>query len=56
MQLTPPTQITWVISVILVILGLIAHLGLIPALSAVAFWMVFIAALLLILAAVLKGV
>jgi len=45
----------WAISVILVIIGLIAHLVTIPTLSALSFWLVFIGALLLIIAVMVKG-
>lgn len=55
MKLTPPTQVVWVISVILVIIGLVAELVTIPTLSALSFWLVFIGALLLILATLLEG-
>jgi len=54
-RLTPPTQIVWAISVLLVIIGLVAELVTIPTLSALSFWLVFIGALLLILATLLEG-
>ena len=56
MKLTRPTQVSWAIAVILVVIGLIAQLVSIPPLSAWSFWLVFIGALLLILATLLRDI
>jgi hypothetical protein len=41
MKLTPPTQITFWISVVLGLLGLLIHLGAIGEIGIEAFWLVF---------------
>jgi len=55
MNLTPPKNITFYISVVLAVLGLIGALVTIPFLSAYAFWFVFVGFVLLVLGLLLKG-
>jgi|WetSurMetagenome_2_1015567.scaffolds.fasta_scaffold470876_1 hypothetical protein len=54
MKLTPPTKTVFWIAVIL---GIVALLGLfaIPAISAYAFWILFVGFVLLVLGNVMKG-
>ena len=56
MKLNPPKQVTWVIALILGILGILAYLLPLGGISALAFWLVVIAFLLLIFATVMEGV
>jgi hypothetical protein len=51
MNLSAPKQITWWIALALVVIGIIAQLVTIPVLSGLAFWIVVIAAVLLLVAA-----
>jgi hypothetical protein len=53
MKLTPPKQITFWISVILGVLGLLGFV--IPFLAPFAFWLVFIGLALLVVALLVKG-
>jgi len=55
MQLNAPKQITWLIALALVVIGIIAQLVTIPVLSGLAFWIVVIAAVLLLLATYLPN-
>lgn len=55
MQLSAPKQITWWIALALVVIGIIAQLVTIPVLSTLAFWIVVIAAVLLLVAAYLPN-
>ena len=56
MRLNPPTKNVFYISVILVIVGLLAELGiLLGALSGFAFWIVLVGYVLLALGNTLKG-
>ncbi len=55
MNLNAPKVITWWVAVVLAVVGLIAQLVVIPVLSGLAFWLVLVAAVLLILATILKG-
>lgn len=55
MRLSPPKQITFWIAVILVILGVLASLGSIPALAGNAFWLVVIGFIVLALGTLIKG-
>lgn len=54
MKLSPPKNITWWISVILVVLGLLGSLTKIAFVSPNAFWFVFVGAALLIVATLVK--
>ncbi len=51
MRLTRPKQFTWILALILGILGILAYLVPLGAISGFAFWLVAIAWLLLVLAA-----
>lgn len=55
MKLTPPKKLTFWISIILGLVGLVAKLVAIPFLSAYAFWILFIGFLLLALGLLIKG-
>ena len=55
MKLSPPKQITWFIALALAVLALIGFTGTVAALSAYAFWLALIAAGLLLLATITKG-
>jgi len=55
MKLTQPKVITWWIAVILGVIGLIAKLGVIPALEPYGFWLVLIGFILLMLGTLFKG-
>ncbi|HXV42822.1 MAG TPA: hypothetical protein VEC96_07145 [Anaerolineae bacterium] len=55
MKLSAPTQLAWIIALILGIVGVIASLVTIPVLSAYAFWIVVIGWLILIIATAIKG-
>lgn len=54
-KLTPPKFITFIIALILGILGLLGFIITIPFISGIAFWLVFVGWLLLILAMLIKG-
>jgi hypothetical protein len=55
MKLTPPKQVTFVIAVLIALLGIVAALIKIPAISSINIWIVAIAFLLLAMANVTKG-
>ena len=55
MKLSAPKVITWWVALVLAVLGLIASLVTIPVLSGFAFWLVLIAAALLLLATAIEG-
>ena len=55
MRLSRPKNITWWIAVVLGVLGLLGKLAIIPSLGAAAFWLVFVAFALLVLATLFKG-
>jgi hypothetical protein len=56
MKLSPPKVLSWGIALVLTVAGALGHLGIIPAAGgAVAFWLVFVAAVLLLLASMFKG-
>ena len=55
MRLSAPRQITWWIALIVGAVGILAHLGTIPVLSGLAFWLVVVAFGLLTLATLLKS-
>jgi hypothetical protein len=54
MRFNAPTAITWVIGLILGVLGLLGHFGTVAALSSYAFWLV-VAGLAVMLVAPLLG-
>ena len=53
MKLSAPKQITWWVAVALVVIGVIAQLVTIPVLTGLAFWIVAVAAVLLLAASFL---
>lgn len=55
MRLNAPKQITWIIALILGIVGLVAELVTIPVLSNIAFWIVLVALALMLLATYIEG-
>ena len=56
MKLSPPKQITWIIALVLVVLALLVSFGVIPAFAATyAFWFALLAAALLLIATITKG-
>jgi hypothetical protein len=55
MKLTPPKKITFWISLVLGVLGLIGYFVTIPILSTLAFWLVLAGLVLLLLANALPG-
>jgi len=55
MNLNAPKQLTWIIAVILGLLGLIGAITTVPFISAYAFWLVFAGLVLLALGCFLKG-
>lgn len=55
MKLSAPKNVTFIISVVLVALGLVAKLGVVAAITGYAFWLVFAGAVLLALAVLLKN-
>ena len=55
MRLSAPKQISWVIAVILGIVGVLASLGVLPMFSAYAFWLVVAGWALLVLATLMRS-
>ncbi len=55
MKTSQPKLVTWWIAVILAVVGLVANLGVIPALASFAFWILLVGFALLALATVIKG-
>ncbi len=55
MKLTPPKKVTFIISVIIFVLGVVAALIKLPILSTINIWIVAIAFLLLAIGNVAKG-
>ena len=55
MKFTPPTQVTFWITIVLAVLGLLGSFAAIPFLSAYAFWLVLIAYIVLVVALFVKG-
>jgi heme/copper-type cytochrome/quinol oxidase subunit 1 len=55
MKLSAPMQVTWLIAVIVGVVGIIAGLVSIPVLSGFAFWLVVIGFVILVLATLMKG-
>ena len=54
MRLTPPKQITFWIAIVLAVLGLLSFMGSFTLLPIPAFWLVFIAFALLVVALMVK--
>ncbi len=55
MKLSAPKQATWFIALVLAVLGLLGYTKVIAALSPYSFWLALIAAALLLLATIVKG-
>jgi hypothetical protein len=55
MRLSPPKMITWFIALILAVLALLGFTDTIAALSTYAFWLALIAAVLMLIATVVRG-
>jgi len=55
MRFSAPTQIVWIIALILGIAGILGFMGAIAALSGFAFWLVAAGWALLLLATVMRG-
>jgi len=55
MRLSAPKQAVFCVSVILIILGLVASLVVIPAISGISHWIAFAGGVLLSLGCLLKG-
>lgn len=57
MQLSSPKMITWVIALILGVVGILANLVALPVVSAtIGFWLLVIAFLLLLVGSAVKGI
>ncbi len=55
MKLSAPKVITWWVALVLAVLGVLASLVVIPVLSGLAFWLVVVAAALLLIATAVEG-
>ncbi len=55
MKLNAPKKITWLISLVIGVLGILAYFVTIPVLSVYAFWLVVVGFVLLALGTFLKG-
>lgn len=55
MKLNAPTQLVWIIALVVGIVGILAGLITIPVLSGFALWIVVIAWLILIVSTAMKG-
>jgi hypothetical protein len=55
MKLSAPKNITWIIALVLGIIGLIGQLVTIPVISGLAFWIVLVALVLMLLATFFEG-
>ena len=55
MKLTPPKAITFWISIVLGLLGLLSQVGILAVLPIAAFWLLFIGFVLLVLGLLVKG-
>ena len=56
MALSAPKQLTWLISLIVGIIGVVGYLVVIPVVTGLAFWIVVVALVILLLATLLPGV
>jgi hypothetical protein len=54
-SLNAPKQITWIIALILAIVGIVGFLVTIPVITGLAFWLVFVGLLLMLLATYFPG-
>ena len=55
MKLSAPKQITWFVALALAILALLGQTGTIAALNTYSFWLALIAAAVLLIATIVKG-
>jgi len=55
LKLSAPTQIIWIIALILGLVGILGFLGVITALAAYAFWLVVAGWVILLIATVMRG-
>ena len=55
MRLNAPKKVTWWVAVVVGLVGLLGKIITIPFVSAIAFWLVFVAFVLLALGTYLKG-
>ena len=55
MKLSPPKQATWIVALALAVLALLGHESIIAGLNPYAFWLALIAAALLLIATIVKG-
>jgi flagellar biosynthesis protein FliQ len=55
MKLSAPKIITWFVALILAVVALLGHMGVVTALAKYDFWLALIAAALLLLATLVKG-
>jgi hypothetical protein len=55
MKLSAPSQIVWIIALILGIVGILASMGVIAALATYAFWLVVAGWALLLIATLMRG-
>ncbi len=55
MKLSAPKMVTWIIALVLGIIGLIGQLVTIPVISGLAFWIVLVALVLMLLATYFEG-
>jgi len=55
MKLSPPKNFTWFVALVLAVLAVLGHQGVITALAKYDFWLALVAAALLLLATLLKG-
>jgi hypothetical protein len=55
MKLNAPKQVTWVIALVLGLVGILGTLVTIPVVSGLAFWIVVVALALLLLATYMEG-
>jgi predicted membrane metal-binding protein len=56
MKLSAPKQVTWIIALVLGVLGIVANLTAIPVVTAtIGFWLLAVAWVLLLIAAITRG-
>lgn len=55
LKLSPPSQVLWIISLILGIVGILAFMGIVATLGVYAFWFVVIAWAILVIATIMRG-
>jgi lysylphosphatidylglycerol synthetase-like protein (DUF2156 family) len=55
MKLSPPKQVTWFVALALAVLALLGHTNTLAAATPYAFWLALIAAALLLIATIVKG-